>query len=104
MKDETLCCRHCDDLGDGGTCSHCEREGRGTVLHGPVTVSELDDPDRPVYLTITKHQADVIHTALEFAKAQMQGWKLASVDGANQLKWGKRIREVRDLIRIVTEG
>ncbi len=103
-RDETLCCRHCDDLAEGGTCRHCLAEGRGAVLHGPVTVWRDDDPNRPVTLEMTKRQADVIHTALQFAKTQMNGWKLASKDADNQLKWSRRIREVRVLIGIVTRG
>lgn len=102
-KDETLCCRHCNDNGAGGLCAHCASEGRGEVLHAPVTVTEGPDPEWPVTLEVTRRQADVLHTALVFARDQMKAWKLAAGKEEDRLMWGRRIREVRDLIRIVTE-
>ena len=60
-------------------------------------------PDE-VTISITPHQVDVVHTALEFAKQQCIAWKLVAETDRERLEWSKRIRELRVLIGLVTRG
>lgn len=79
IDDPTLCCKHCNDNGDGGVCNHCGK------LHAPVTITE--DKPAPEYKPFGS-SVELLAKARRIATLVVEDWGQDTGEAMERIRAG----------------